>query len=283
MINILVTGSNGQLGQCLKDLKDIHSNINFTFVSSSELDISDKKSIEIIFSAGEFKYCINCAAYTKVDKAEEEVELAYSVNAEAVKYLAESCKENDVTLIHISTDFVFDGQKAVPYTENDDPNPINVYGSSKLKGEQYVQEIMEDYFIIRTSWVYSEYGNNFVKTMLRLADEKKEINVVNDQIGNPTYAGDLARFILFLINEPSVNRGIYNFSNFGNISWYDFATKIFQISKNQIKINWVETNEYPTKARRPSYSVLELSKTNRIYPIWAYDYSLKKLIIKKLK
>src|SRR5690606_2749985 len=183
----------------------------------------------------DYDYCINCAAYTAVDKAETEEEKAYLVNAEAVKYLAEACKQNDTVLIHVSTDFVFDGQKGSPYTEDDPTNPIGVYGASKLKGEQYVQSILEKYFIVRTSWVYSEYGHNFVKTMLRLAEERNEISVVNDQIGSPTYAGGLAEFLCFLVQIPDNDYGIYNFSDEGEISWYDFD--IFRFDNRSTKVN----------------------------------------------
>src|SRR5690606_7583771 len=182
MIDVLVTGANGQLGKSIQELNDQDANTNinikFTFTSSQELDITDQNLVNSFFLKGDYDYCINCAAYTAVDKAETEEEKAYLVNAEAVKYLAEACKQNDTVLIHVSTDFVFDGQKGSPYTEDDPTNPIGVYGASKLKGEQYVQSILEKYFIVRTSWVYSEYGHNFVKTMLRLAEERNEISVV---------------------------------------------------------------------------------------------------------
>src|SRR5690606_35122715 len=172
MIDVLVTGANGQLGKSIQELNDHDANIKFTFTSSQELDITNQNLVNSFFLKGNYDYCINCAAYTAVDKAQTEQEKAYLVNAEAVKYLAEACKENDTVLIHVSTDFVFDGQKGSPYTEDDPTNPIGVYGASKLKGEQYIQSILEKYFIVRTSWVYSEYGHNFVKTMLRLAEER---------------------------------------------------------------------------------------------------------------
>ena len=189
-LKLLITGANGQLGRCLQDVSKTFPSYDFHFKTSKELDVTNQEQINILFAKEEFDYCINCAAYTAVDKAETDRENAFLVNAEAAKYLAEACKAQNSILIHISTDFVFDGSKTTPYTEDDLPNPINVYGASKLKGEQYVQDILKQYFIIRTSWVYSQYGNNFVKTMLRLGTERHELYVVNDQRGSPTYASD---------------------------------------------------------------------------------------------
>ena len=189
------------------------------------------------------------------------------MNAEAVKYLAETCKANNTTLIHISTDFVFDGTKGTPYTEEDLPNPINVYGASKLKGEQYIQEIMNNYFIIRTSWVYSEYGHNFVKTMLRLGTERDEISVVNDQIGSPTYAGDLAKAIMEIISAKTTSFGLYHYTNEGTTSWYDFAKTIFEIKEIKIKVNPISSNNYTTQAKRPMYSVLDKTKIKQVFNI----------------
>ncbi len=206
-MNILVTGAHGQLGKCIQDLAKEHSKLNFIFTDYEDLDITKPEGVNEFFKNQIFDYCINCAAYTAVDKAEVEKDKAFLVNAEAAKYLAESCKEHGATLIHVSTDFVFDGEKGEPYTEEDKPNPINIYGASKLKGEQYVQNILEKHFIIRTSWVYSEYGHNFVKTMLRLAEERNEISVVNDQIGSPTYAGDLAKVIFTIILKEKTEYG----------------------------------------------------------------------------
>lgn len=257
MIKVLVTGASGQLGRCIQDLKAVNEDIVFTFTTTKELDITNESLVNSTFENGDYNYCINCAAYTAVDKAESDIDKAYLVNAEAVKYLALACKKSNVVFIHISTDFVFDGEKREPYAEEDLPNPINVYGASKLKGEQYVQEILDDYFIVRTSWVYSEYGNNFVKTMLRLADERNEISVVGDQIGSPTYAGDLAKFLLHLISIRSDVYGIYHYSNKGIISWCEFATEIFKLAGKSVKINKIQTVQYPTPAKRPSYSVLK--------------------------
>lgn len=257
---ILITGANGQLGRCLQDVAEHYPDYDFHFKSSQDLDITKNEQVNNLFAREKFDYCINCAAYTAVDKAESDKENAYLVNAEAVKYLTEACKANNAILIHISTDFVFDGTKGMPYIENDLPNPLNVYGASKLKGEQYVQQTLKKYFIIRTSWVYSEYGHNFVKTMLRLGAERDEISVVNDQMGSPTYAGDLAEAILKIIDQKASDYGIYHYSNEGEISWYDFSKAIFEINGMNVTIKPVPSESYPTPAIRPSFSVMHKTK-----------------------
>jgi dTDP-4-dehydrorhamnose reductase len=279
MITVLVTGSNGQLGKCLQDISKESMGINWIFKSSKELDITNEDSITKVFNNNKIDYLVNCAAYTAVDKAESEPEKAFLVNAEGVKLLANACKEYNATLIHISTDFVFDGEKTTPYMETDLPNPINVYGASKLKGEQYAQKILEKYFIIRTSWVYSQHGNNFVKTMLRLAKEKNEVGVVDDQIGSPTYAGDLATTIIKIINLKSTKYGIYHYSNHGSISWRTFAETIFETKNIVIKVNPISTMNYYTLAKRPKYSVLSLAKINAklLIPVIKWKISLKNL------
>ena len=264
-LKILITGANGQLGKCLQDVSVAYPNYEFHFKTSKELNITNKEQIDILFTQEKFDYCINCAAYTAVDKAETDQENAFLVNAEAAKYLAEACKVQNTVLIHISTDFVFDGSKTTPYTEDDLPNPINVYGASKLKGEQYLQNILEQYFIIRTSWVYSQYGNNFVKTMLRLGVERNEINVVNDQIGSPTYAGDLAAVIMKIISTKTSKYGLYHYSNEGAVSWCEFAREIFASYKVKIKVNPITTMEYLTPAKRPMYSVLDKTKIKQAF------------------
>ena len=209
MKRVLVTGGNGQLARCLNDVVNSLTEYEFIFASSSDLNITNKAQINSFFDQNSFSYCINCAAYTAVDKAEEESERAFKVNATGADNLAKVCEEKDVILVHISTDFVFDGEQACSYEESDITNPINVYGASKLKGEQLIQENLRQYFILRTSWLYSEYGANFLKTMLRLGNEKEELNVVSDQIGSPTYAKDLARAILKIIEVDSKDYGIY--------------------------------------------------------------------------
>ncbi|MGE5943415.1 MAG: dTDP-4-dehydrorhamnose reductase [Flavobacteriales bacterium] len=280
MISVLVTGSNGQLGKCLRDVSINKSNIKWIFKSSKELDITDENSIRKTFENNKIDYLINCAAYTAVDKAESEKDKAFLVNAEGVSFLAKVCKEYDTTLIHMSTDFVFDGKKRTPYTEMDIPNPINVYGVSKFKGEQYVQDILKKYYIIRTSWVYSEYGNNFVKTMLKLTNQKNEISVVNDQIGSPTYAGDLANVILNLITSNTNSYGLYHYSNEGVASWYDFAKAVFEESKIHIELMPIKTQDYQSLAKRPVFSVLDKYKVKNELktqvPYW--KDSLKKAI-----
>lgn len=267
MINVLVTGSNGQLGRCLQDIANTNEKINWYFKSSKELDVTNKNAVNSLFGNTKFDYLVNCAAYTAVDKAEKEKEKAFLVNAEAVKYLAESCKKNDITFIHISTDFVFDGNTKNPYKENDLPNPINVYGASKLKGESYICDTLEKYFIIRTSWLYSKYGNNFLKTMLRVSKEGKELNVVSDQIGTPTYARNLAEQIFHIIDMQYKGYGIYHYSNIGEISWNDFAKAIFDFTNNSIKVNAIKTENYPTLAKRPQFSALNSSKIKECFNI----------------
>ena len=259
-LKLLITGANGQLGRCLQDLAVKYPNYQFHFKTSKELDITKKNQINKLFALEKYDYCINCAAYTAVDKAETDQENAFLVNAEAVKYLAEACKTHNTTFIHISTDFVFDGSHKTPYAEEDIPAPINVYGASKLKGEQYVQEILKHYFIIRTSWVYSEYMNNFVKTMLRLGVERDELSIVDDQLGSPTYAGDLAETLMKIINKKVTNYGLYHYSNEGAISWYDFAKSIFDESNMQVSLLPINSESYPTPAERPAFSVMDKLK-----------------------
>ena len=263
MKRVLVTGANGQLGKSINRISTNYSELKFVFTDVAELDITNIDDVNAFFSSNKTDYCINCAAYTAVDKAEEEVDKAYLLNAIAVKHLAEACKTSAAVLIHISTDFVFDGTKRTPYTEEDTPNPLSVYGKSKLKGEQFIQGILERHFIVRTSWLYSEYGNNFVKTMLRLAETRKQIGVVNDQIGSPTYAGDLAEFILKIISSRSTAYGLYHYSNLGAISWYDFAVEIFKRHKKDVHVVPIPTSAYPTAAKRPAYSVLSKKRNQR--------------------
>jgi dTDP-4-dehydrorhamnose reductase len=274
-LKILITGANGQLGRCLQDVSDKYTDYDFHFKTSKELDITKKQQISSLFAHEKFDYCINCAAYTAVDMAESDKENVFLVNAEAVKYLGEACKAIGTTLIHISTDFVFDGKKGAPYTEVDTPNPINVYGASKLKGEYYIQEILDKYFIFRTSWLYSEYGHNFVKTMLRLGVERKDLSVVNDQIGSPTFAEDLADVIMAIISSKTSNYGIYHYSNEGAISWFDFAKGIFKLGNIPVRANPISSSAYPTSAKRPEYSVMNKSKIKNNFgikvPSWKYS------------
>lgn len=281
MIHVLVTAKDGQLGQCFQSLAVKHPNIQFVFKSSSDLDITNTANIEDALKDHTFDYCINCAAYTAVDKAEEAIELADKVNHIGAKLLAESCKKFNVTLIHVSTDFVFDGKATVPYLEDDITNPLGVYGKTKLAGEQAISNVLENYFIIRTSWLYSEYGNNFLKTMLRLSKERNEIGVVGDQVGSPTYARDLADMILRLIESKNTSYGVYHYSNKGVVSWYDFAKEIFKLSDSSITLNKIETKDYPTPAVRPKYSVLHTERISKLLDLKIPNWkeSLKKAII----
>lgn len=280
MTKILVTGGNGQLAQCLKDVVKNNDELDVNFQDLPELDITNKQQLVSYFSKNELDYCINCAAYTAVDLAEEQSDLAYAVNADGPKNLAEACKKNQVKLLHISTDFVFDGKKQTPYIETDMPNPLGVYGKSKWQGERNIQEVMEDYFILRTSWLYSEYGNNFMKTMLKLSETRDEINVVSDQIGSPTYAGDLAEVLIKIVLSSSTNYGLYHFSNSGAISWYDFAVEIFTQFGKKIEVKPITTKDYPTVAKRPKFSVLETTKIENNFDCTLKDWqgSLNKVI-----
>jgi len=271
---VLITGSNGQLGKTVFALHqgNNYKALNFTFTTKATLDISNQEQVDRYFKSNNFNYCINCAAYTAVDRAEEEKEEAFLINAIGARNLAEACKKYGVILIHISTDFVFDGSKNEPYSETDIPNPINVYGASKLQGERNIQSILENYFIIRTSWLYSEFGNNFVKTMLRLGAEKEELHVVNDQIGSPTYAQDLVEVVLEIIISGNKKFGLYHFSNKGAISWFEFAQAVFKLGQISIKLNSIQTKNYPTPARRPKNSVLESSKIETAFKITTADW-----------
>lgn len=262
---IFVTGANGQLGSELKKLSDSYSQYNFTFCTREELPLDDAEKLSSYFKSHQYDFLINCAAYTAVDKAESEKELAFRINARAVEELAVICRNNNTKFIHISTDYVFDGTSEIPYQENSLTNPQTVYGSSKLEGEKLIMEEYADAIIIRTSWVYSSFGKNFVKTMLRLFQEKEEISVVNDQVGSPTYAADLATIIMKIISSDQWYEGIFHFSNEGVISWYDFANAIKKLSGSNCKINPIPTSAYPTPARRPAYSVLNKSKIQQHY------------------
>tara|TARA_B110000259_G_scaffold27875_2_gene29478 strand:- start:26 stop:889 length:864 start_codon:yes stop_codon:yes gene_type:complete len=273
MMNVLVTGSNGQLASCIKDLAKQYEDLNFIYTDYQELDICDLKQVNTFFQSNpKIDYCINCAAYTAVDKAETDADKAYEINAQGAKNLAIVCSVQDAILIQISTDFVFDGEKTEPYTETDVAKPISVYGASKLEGEEEIKKTLETYFILRTSWLYSEYGTNFMKTMLKLAETRDEISVVSDQIGTPTYAGDLADVILKIITSNTKSFGLYHYSNEGVASWYDFAKAIFEASNIEIKLNPIKTSAYPTPAKRPLFSVMEKTKIketlNIEIPFW---------------
>lgn len=267
---VLVTGANGQLGQAIQSVVGNYPSIDFVFCSSSELNITDSSNCESVFEKYKPQFCINAAAYTAVDKAETESEKAYAINVTGAQNLAVVCKAYDTTLLHVSTDFVFDGLATQPYSEEAVPNPTGVYGVTKLQGEQAIQKTWEKHFIVRTSWVYSQFANNFMKTMLRLASERDSLSVVSDQIGTPTNAVDLAECLLtiisFDIRHSTFDRyGIYNFSNEGQCSWYDFAAEIFKVNKVSINLQPIPTTAYPTPAKRPAYSVLDKSKIKQVF------------------
>ena len=266
--NILVTGANGQLGNECKVLSAQYKDSNFAFTDVEELSITDVVAIDEIFSKNNFDYCINAAAYTAVDNAEKEVDLSRAINATAVGYLANACKKYNCRLIHISTDYVFDGENSIGYNEDDATAPINVYGATKLEGENLALQLDPKSIVIRTSWVYSFYGKNFVKTMMKLMQEREEISVVNDQIGKPTYAADLAMAIFKIIFEnENPTSGMYHFSNEGIISWYDFAMAIKEIGGYTCKVNPIPSSAYPVPAKRPHFSILNTSKIKNTFSI----------------
>ncbi|SHI39482.1 dTDP-4-dehydrorhamnose reductase [Flavobacterium terrae] len=269
---VLVTGASGQLGQSLQFIASQYPGMQFVFATSQDLDITNEERVTSFFESNKIDFCINTAAYTAVDKAESESEKAHLVNVVGPKNLAIACQKNNVTLLHISTDFVFDGTASIPYMETEITNPLGVYGQTKLEGEKEVISNCDKHFIIRTSWVYSQFGNNFMKTMLRLAKDRTELNVVADQIGTPTNAVDLADAILKIISLGSQystleKYGIYNFSNEGICSWYDFAVEIFKQNNCNINVNPIPTEAYPTPAKRPKYSVLDKSKIKSTFGI----------------
>ncbi len=269
---ILVTGANGQLGNEFKQLVSAYPFYKFIFVTRDELNITDIDSVNNFFHSSPPSFCINCAAYTAVDKAETEIEEAYSVNSKATGILAAVCKEYTTQFVHISTDYVFDGTAATPYREDSPTNPVSVYGKSKLEGEQKAFEENPGSLIIRTAWVYSQFGKNFVKTMLRLMNDKPEIGVVNDQVGSPTYAADLAEAVMAIISSGNWVPGIYHFSNQGVISWFDFASAIKELNNSTCKINPLTTSQYPTPAKRPAYSVLDSSKISETFNIQLHGW-----------
>jgi dTDP-4-dehydrorhamnose reductase len=301
---VLVTGANGQLGQAIQSIVGNYPSIDFVFCTSSELNITDKSNCETVFNKYKPQFCINAAAYTAVDKAESEPEKAFAINVTGAQNIAEVCKIHDTILLHVSTDFVFDAKYVdgtayydrelrLPLksekglTETDVPFPAGIYGLTKLQGEQAIESTWAKHFIIRTSWVYSQYANNFMKTMLRLATERDSLSVVSDQIGTPTNAVDLAEALLKIITSyyaKSVRLsgvevfGIYNFSNEGQCSWYDFAKEIFRVNNIFINLQPIPTSAYPTPAKRPAYSVLDKSKIKEVFgvEIKNWEESLKR-------
>ena len=282
----VVTGKGGQLASEFESLKGFDSNL--TFLSEKDLDITNKTSVLSYFKSNTFDVVINCAAYTAVDKAEDEFELAFKVNGEGVINLLEACVLMGAKLIHYSTDYVFDGISREPYSELDTPSPNSIYGSSKLKGEEHIQGNKKvESIILRASWVYSSYGNNFVKTMIRLGREKEELGIVADQIGSPTYGKDLAADTLKVLSDENYkwSQGdVFHYSNNGSCSWFEFAQKIFELTNINVKLKKLKTEDYPTKANRPKYSLLDKSKFEHTFntKIKNWDTSLAKMLTQEL-
>ncbi len=286
MKNILITGSNGQLGSEIQAIALQFHNYNFIFTDIAELDLTNYKQVESFFCSNEISVCVNCAAYTAVDKAEDDQSTAMLVNCDVVENLAKVCNKNKTLLIHISTDYVFDGKHYKPYDETDLPAPDSWYGTTKLEGEEAVFENTNRAIIIRTSWLYSSYGNNFVKTMMRLGNERNELGVVVDQIGTPTYAADLASAIMQIVDQVDDKpiKEIYHYSNEGVISWYDFAIAIMREANITCKINAIESKDFPAKANRPFYSVLNKAKLKNDFQVSVpYWLDSLKIMIANLK
>lgn len=286
--NVLITGSYGQLGNEIKRAVANHeNNLRFFFTDADTLDITDIDAIDSYVKDNNIKYIVNCAAYTAVDKAEDDIELCYKINRDAVINLAAVAVNNNAKIVHVSTDYVFDGTASTPYKESDSVNPKSVYGKSKQEGEAQLMEICPESVILRTAWLYSLYGNNFVKTMIRLGKEKESLNVVADQTGTPTNAADLANTIVKILDFSEAHQfeaGIYHYSNEGVTTWYDFTVAIHQLAGiTNCKVNPITTDQYPTKASRPQYSVLDKNKIkstfNLTIPKW--EDSLK-ICVKEL-
>ncbi|MCD0466790.1 dTDP-4-dehydrorhamnose reductase [Flavobacterium sp. ENC] len=272
MEKILVTGSNGQLGSELKFLSENHAQFEWVFADRTEITLDNLPVLEKQLEQIHPNIIINCGAYTAVDKAESEEELADTINHLAVGILANWSSKNNSKLIHVSTDYVFDGTSSTALTENAPTNPINVYGATKLAGEHLCLQKNPEAIILRTSWVYSGFGNNFVKTMSRLMIERDTLNVVNDQIGSPTYAADLAQAIITIITHSNWTGGIYNFSNEGEISWYEFALAIKEIGGYTCEVSGIPSSSYPTPAKRPAYSLLDKSKIKKEFQVAVPNY-----------
>ncbi|ALR32418.1 NAD(P)-dependent oxidoreductase [Chryseobacterium sp. IHB B 17019] len=268
MKKILVIGSNGQLGNCIRKITpNFELDYEFIFTDSQTLNITDEDLVSKFFYDNKPDFCINASAYTAVDLAETEKEKAFAVNATGVGNLAQACKDFKTVFIHVSTDYVFDGDTNLCYSEDDFTNPIGVYGESKLKGEELALEINSKTIILRTSWLYSEFNKNFVKTMLNLFSQKDELGIVADQFGQPTNANDLAEAIMEIIERKKKTFGIFHFSNYPETTWFEFAQKIAELSKSNIKLNQLTTEQYPTPAKRPKRSTMCLDKIEEVYKI----------------
>lgn len=267
MNNILIFGASGQLGQCIQTVASIDQINNIISPVETEADILNVDALTLLFEKHKPTYAINCAAYTAVDKAEDDADIAEKVNVKGAENLALLCKRYSTVLIHISTDFVFKGDAATPRNESDEADPISVYGQTKLNGEYAVAKALDEHFIVRTGWLYSEYANNFAKTMLKLGADRDELRIIADQVGTPTYAIDLAGFLLHIISTGSKAYGTYHYSNEGVTSWFDFARAIFDIAGTKVKAVPIRTDEYPTKATRPAYSVMDKTKAKQTFNI----------------
>ncbi len=287
MKKILVTGSKGQLGTEIRQLAVHYPDFSFVFTDVDELDLTLQKTVDDFLGKNTFDFCINCAAYTAVDKAEDDRETARLINVTATEYLTQACAKNNTFLVHISTDYVFNGKNYRPYTETDRPSPDSYYGQTKLQGEASVMRNTQKGLIIRTSWLYSAYGNNFVKTMLRLGKERPGLGVVVDQVGTPTWAGDLARAILEILSKNTFQSNkveIYHYSNEGAISWYDFARAIMHYAGLTCQIDAIASKDFPAKAPRPFYSVLDKTKIKQSFGIKVpYWLDSLKTVLKQLK
>lgn len=281
-MKILVTGAYGQLGSEIKDLSTQYTDDGFVFVDREEMPLDDLKKVLEMVETINPDLIVSGGAYTAVDKAESEAKLVDIINHQAVATMAQWAKEHNRKLIHISTDYVFQGNSSTPLTEDEPTDPINIYGLSKQKGEEAIAASGADAIIIRTAWVYSSYGANFVKTMIRLMTERDEISVISDQIGSPTYARDLAQAILVIAHSDSWTKGIYHFSNEGEISWYDFAVAIRELQHLDCKINPIATEQYPTPAKRPRYSLLDKTKIKNTFGVQVPEWkqSLAEMLVK---
>lgn len=280
MTTILITGSNGQLGNEMQQAAVRFPSFNYIYTDVAELDICDKNALNAFVKANKVDVIVNCAAYTAVDKAEDDVELCYRINRDAVRNIAEVANENGVKVVHVSTDYVFDGTNYLPYTEDMPVCPATVYGKSKLEGEQVLMDNCKESVILRTAWLYSSFGNNFVKTMMKLGAERDSLGVIFDQVGTPTYAADLADAILQLLSNNTFVPGIYHFSNEGVCSWYDFTKTIHRLAKITCDVKPIETKDYPARTPRPHFSVLNKAKIKSIYGIQIphWEVSLEKCI-----
>lgn len=268
MKKILIIGGNGQLGNCFRKLApEYEDRFEFDFTDSQTLNIIDRDQVSDYFYDFKPDYCINASAYTAVDLAETEFEKAFAVNAEGVGNLAEACAENKTIFIHISTDYVFDGETNISYSEDDFTNPQGVYGASKEKGEDLAMELQPKTIILRTSWLYSEFNKNFVKSMLHLFEVKEELGIVDDQFGQPTNANDLAQAVMNIVEKETKTYGIFHFSNYPETTWFNFAQKIADFSGSKIKLNPIKTSEFPTAAKRPKRSTMSLDKIEEVYKI----------------